>query len=101
MAKRKPASKSQEYLTADAQKALADRLARAEGHLRSIRQMVIDQRCADDILIQVAAVKAALNHFASTLVETEMKACVDSCMPGDADERLQRMTTALAALLKS
>lgn len=99
MAKRK--TKSQEYLTPESQKALADRLARAEGHLRSIRQMVIDHRCADDILIQVAAVKAALNHFASILVETEMKACVDACMPGDADDRLSRVTKALAALLKS
>src|SRR5436190_4876033 len=101
MAKRKQAAKAQEYLTPEAQKGLADRLARAEGHLRSIRQMVIDHRCADDILIQVAAVKAALNHFASTLVETEMKACVDSCMAGEADERLSRVTKALAALLKS
>ena len=72
---------SQEYLTAEAQKALADRLARAEGHIRSVRQMVLDHRCADEILIQVAAVKAALNHVASALVETEMKACVDTCMP--------------------
>ncbi len=93
--------KAHDYMTPEAQKALADRLARAEGHLRSIRQMVVDQRCADDILIQIAAVKAALNHFASTLVETEMKACVDTCMPGEIDERLGRVTKALAALLKS
>src|SRR5947199_10796402 len=89
----------EEYLTAESQKALADRLARAEGHLRSIRQMVIDHRCADDILIQIAAVKAALNHFASTLVETELKACIDTCMAGEADERLGRVTKALAAVL--
>src|SRR5260370_38457215 len=93
--------KAEQYMKPEAQKALADRLARAEGHLRSIRQMVLDHRCADDILIQVAAVKAALNHFASTLVWTEMKACVDSCMPGEADERLARGTKALARLLKS
>lgn len=98
---RQPKQRAHEYLTPESQKALADRLSRAEGHLRSIRQMVLDHRCADDILIQVAAVKAALNHFASTLVETEMKACVDSCMGGEADERLSRATKALAALLKS
>ncbi|GAC1430442.1 MAG: hypothetical protein NVSMB68_02730 [Thermoanaerobaculia bacterium] len=91
----------QEYLTPESQKALADRLARAEGHLRSIRQMVIDHRCADELLVQVAAVKGALNHFAASLVESEMKACVSCCMPGDADERLERMTRALAAVLKS
>lgn len=101
MAAKRKAKPDEEYLTPESQKALADRLARAEGHLRSIRQMVIDHRCADDILIQVAAVKAALNHFASTLVETEMKACVDSCMAGDIDARLRRVTQALAALLKS
>ncbi len=59
--------KAHQYMTPEAQKALADRLARAEGHLRSIRQMVVDQRCADDILIQIAAVKAALKP-ASILV---------------------------------
>jgi DNA-binding FrmR family transcriptional regulator len=101
MARRQKATSAEDYLTPVSQKALADRLARAEGHLRSIRQMVIDHRCADEILIQVAAVKAALNHFASTLVETEMKACVDTCMAGEADERLSRVTKALAALLKS
>jgi DNA-binding FrmR family transcriptional regulator len=36
---------------------IAGRLARAEGHVRSIRQMVVDHRCADEILIQIAAVK--------------------------------------------
>jgi len=102
MARRQKATIStEEYLTPEAQKALADRLARAEGHLRSIRQMVIDHRCADDILLQIAAVKAALNQVAARVIETEMRACVNSCMPGDADDRLSRVAKALATVLKS
>lgn len=93
--------KQAEYLTPDAQKALADRLARAEGHLRSVRQMVVDHRCADEILIQIAAVKAALNQTAAALIDQEMRACVDTCMPGTKDDRLDRVTKALAAVLKS
>ena len=91
----------EEYMTPEAQKALADRLARAEGHLRSIRQMVVDHRCADDILLQIAAVKAALSQVAAVVIETEMRACVNSCMTGDADERLGRVAKALATVLKS
>src|SRR3989442_6845906 len=87
-----------EYLTPESQKAWADRLARAEGHLRSIRQMVIDHRCADEILIQIAAVKAALNQTAAGLIESEMRACADTCMGGSADDRLDRVTNALAAV---
>lgn len=98
---RKAAPAIVEYLTPQAQKALADRLARAEGHVRSVRQMVVDHRCADEILLQVAAVKAALNQFAATLVENEMKACVESCMAGTTTDRLDRVTKALAAVLRS
>lgn len=98
---RKKRATVEEYLTPEAQKALADRLARAEGHLRSIRQMVVDHRCADEVLLQIAAVKAALNQAAAALVEQEMRACVNSCMPGDPDERLARVTKALASVLKS
>jgi DNA-binding FrmR family transcriptional regulator len=92
---------AEEYLTPQAQKALADRLARAEGHLRSVRQMVVDQRCADEILIQIAAVKAALNKTAAALIDSEMRSCVESCMGGSVENRLERVTSALAAVLKS
>ena len=101
MAERRNAEAQPEYLTPEAQKALADRLARAEGHVRSIRQMVIDHRCADEILIQIAAVKAALNQTAASLIESEMRSCVNTCMAGSDDERLERVTKALAAVLKS
>jgi len=101
MAKRKQATKTQEHLTPPPQKALAHRLPRAEGHLRSIRQMVIDHRCADEILIQIAAVKAALNQTAAGLIESEMRACADTCMGGSFEDRLDRVTNALAAVLKS
>lgn len=101
MPARKKATQQQEYLTPEAQKALADRLARAEGHVRSIRQMVVDHRCADEILLQIAAVKAALNQTAASLIDSEMRSCVNTCMGGSDDERLDRVTKALAAVLKS
>src|SRR5713226_1000809 len=101
MAKRKQATKAQEYLTPEAQKGLADRLSRAEGHLRSVRQMVIDHRCADEILIQIAAVKAALNQTAAAIIDSEMRSCVEICMPGNLEGRLSRVTKALSAVLKS
>ncbi len=101
MARRPAKQKPAEYLSPESQKALADRLARAEGHLRSVRQMVLDQRCADEILVQLAAVRAALNQTAAALVEHELRACVDTCMAGSVDERLQRVAKALSTVLKT
>jgi DNA-binding FrmR family transcriptional regulator len=62
--------------------------------------MVEERRCADEILLQVAAVKAALSRFASVLLEHELESCVLGCMEGDAEERLGRVTKVLATLLK-
>jgi len=79
---------------------LANRLARMEGHVRAIRRMVEERRCADEILLQVAAVKASLNAFAAVLLEGELASCAGSCMPGEHEERMARVARALAALLK-
>jgi CsoR family transcriptional regulator, copper-sensing transcriptional repressor len=88
------------YLEDEAQKALVDRLSRLEGHVRSIKRMIEDRRCADEILLQVAAVKAALNQFATAMVDHELKACLQSCMDGHAEERIDRVVKVLSTLLK-
>ena len=95
-----PVTSEQPYLDQDAQKALTNRLARLEGHIRFIRGMVQEHRCADEILLQVAAVKAALNQFSATLLDHELKDCMNSCMQGDGDERLDKVTKVLSTLLK-
>jgi DNA-binding FrmR family transcriptional regulator len=91
---------STSYLDDASKRALGNRLARLEGHLRSVRQMLEDGRCADEILLQVAAVKAALNRFSAVLLEHELRTCMDSCMAGDPGERLDKVTKVLATLLK-
>lgn len=88
------------YLDEDSKRALRHRLARLEGHLRSVRQMLDEERCADEILLQVSAVKAALNRFSAVLLEHELRACMETCMTGDPEERLEKVTRVLSTLLK-
>ena len=73
------------YLDSDSKKALLNRLARLRGHVGAVSRMVEDERCADEILLQVAALKAALNRFSAVLIDHELKSCVESCMTGDSD----------------
>lgn len=88
------------YLDDASKRALTNRLARLEGHFRAVRTMLDEERCADEILLQVAAVKAALNRFSAVLLEHELRTCMDTCMEGDPDERLEKVTKVLATLLK-
>lgn len=88
------------YLDPDSKKALLNRLARLQGHVGAVGRMVEEERCADEILLQVAALKAALNKFSAVLIDHELKACVETCMTGDSEERLERVTKVLSTLLK-
>ena len=88
------------YLSDASKRSLSNRLARLEGHLRAVRKMLEEERCADEILLQVAAVKAALNRFSAVMLEHELHSCMDTCMEGDPDDRLEKVTRVLATLLK-
>ncbi len=61
--------KSQIYLTSDVERDLDARLASIEGHVRSVRRMLAEQRGCHDILIQMSAVKAAVNQATIKLLE--------------------------------
>ena len=95
-----PMNVEQPYLDPESAKGLMDRLARIEGHVRSVSRMVEEHRCADEILLQVSAVKAALNQVSSRILDRELAACVESCMDGDPDQRLKKVTRVLSTLLK-
>ena len=88
------------YLDEASKKALSNRLARLQGHVGAVQRMVEEGRCADEILLQVAALKAALNKFSAVLIDHELKSCVETCMTGDSDDRLDRVMKVLSTLLK-
>lgn len=88
------------YLDEDSKRALRNRLSRLEGHLGAVRKMLGEERCADEILLQVAAIKAALNRFSAVLLEHELRSCMETCMDGEPGDRLERVTRVLSTLMK-
>lgn len=56
------------------------RLARVEGQVRGVRQMVEDERYCADILDQIAAVQNALRAVARETLRNHLKHCVQKAM---------------------
>lgn len=88
------------YLDADAKRALVNRLSRLEGHVGAIKRMVEEARCADEILVQVAAARAAMTQIAVVLLERHLSDCMTTCMEGTDDEVAKRVSKAVALVLK-
>ncbi len=65
-------------------KAVLNRLSRAIGHLESVRQMVEDGRDCSEVLIQLAAVKSAINNVGKVILKDHIDHCiVDAVEQGD------------------
>jgi len=70
---------------------LQNRLRRIEGQVRGLDKMVDEDRWCPDILIQIAAVRAALDKVALGLVEGHVQHCMAE---GAGDEKRRREMTA-------
>ena len=65
-------------------KAVLNRLSRAIGHLQSVRAMVEEGRDCSEVLIQIAAVRSAIDNTGKLILQDHLKHCiVDAAVRGD------------------
>ena len=67
-------------------KAVLNRLSRAIGHLESVKRMVEDGRDCTEVLVQLAAVRSALNSTAKVILKDHLEHCIDDVSAGDSDQ---------------
>ena len=75
-------------------KAVVNRLARAIGHLESVKRMVEEGRDCTDVLIQLAAGRSALNNTAKIILKDHIEHCISGADHGDGDS-LQHLNDAI------
>ncbi len=81
-------------------KDLIHRLNRIEGQIRGIKGMVEKDAYCPDILIQVAAVNAALNSFNKVLLANHIRTCVAEDIRAGKDEVIDELVTTLQKLMR-
>ena len=79
---------------------LIHRLNRIEGQVRGIRGMVEKDAYCTDILMQVAAVNAALNAFNKELLAQHIRTCVVQDIRAGKDETIDDLVSTLQKLMK-
>lgn len=89
------------YLDPELIENLQDRLSRIEGHIRGIKRMLNDKEDCEALLVQMSAVRAALNQAIIKLLEGHMETCIADCARRGDVEALERLKTALALVLKN
>lgn len=81
-------------------KDLMNRLKRIEGQVRGIQGMIEKDAYCADVLIQVAAVNAALNSFSKVLLSNHIHSCVAENIRAGNDEVIDELVILLEKLMR-
>lgn len=81
--------------------AVIKRLARIEGHVRGIKRMVEEDTECPDVLVQIAAVRSALNNVGQIILEDHLKHCmVRAVEEGDFENAMSDLKLSLDRFIK-
>lgn len=79
---------------------LHNRLRRIEGQVRGVQRMVEEERWCPDILVQIAAMQAALDKVALGLAEDHARHCVIGGPEEKVEERTAELMAAMTRLVR-
>ncbi len=81
-------------------KAILNRMNRAIGHFQAVKKMVENDEDCSEVLIQLAAVKAAVNSIGREILKEHLSHCiVDAVESGDQDA-IQALNSAIDKFMK-
>lgn len=86
--------------SAEEKKKLINRLNRIEGQIRGIKKMLESDAYCTDILIQSAAVNAAVNAFNKELLSSHIHGCVARDIRNGKDEVIDELVAIMQKLMK-
>lgn len=81
-------------------KAVLNRLSRAIGHLQSIKTMVEEDRDCSEVLIQLSAVKSAVNNTGKLVLKEHIAHCIVEAIESGDEESLRQLNKAIDSFVK-
>ena len=81
-------------------KAVVNRLARAIGHLERVKAMVEEGRDCSEVLIQLAAVRSALNNTGKVILKDHLEHCIVEAVENHDRETIDELNRAIEQFVK-
>lgn len=81
-------------------KAVINRMNRAIGHMEAIRTMVETGRDCSEVLIQIAAVRSAINNIGKIILEDHINHCIIDALETGDQKALDHLNEAINKFVK-
>ena len=84
------------HVHSDAEKkAVMNRLSKAAGHLESVKRMVERDEDCSDVLIQLAAVRSAINNTGKVILKNHLNHCIVEAVEENDAEAIEKLNQAI------
>lgn len=77
-----------------------NRMSRAIGHMEAVKRMVEDGRDCSEVLIQIAAVRSAINNIGKIILEDHISHCIVDAVEHDDKKALEDLKDAIEKFVK-
>ena len=86
--------------SAEERRAIQNRLSRVIGHLESIKRMVEEGRDCTEVLIQLSAVKSAVNNTGREILKSHLNHCIVDAVKHDDLQKIEELNEAIDRFVK-
>jgi DNA-binding FrmR family transcriptional regulator len=81
-------------------KEISDRLARIEGHVHGVKNMVETDKTCPEILLQITAIRAALNKVSQIIIEDHIESCLkEAATSGKTEPNFEKLKETLSKII--
>ncbi|HCL03471.1 MAG TPA: hypothetical protein DHW61_13855 [Lachnoclostridium phytofermentans] len=84
----------------ESKKAVINRLSRAIGHLESVKKMVEEDVDCSEVLIQLSAVRSAINNTGKVILKEHISHCIVHAIEEGDEEVIQELDNAIDKFIK-
>ena len=84
----------------ESKKNVVNRLARAISHLEKVKRMVEDDCDCAEVLIQIAAVRAAIENTGKVILQDHIQHCIVDAVEHDDEQALDALCQAIDKFVK-
>lgn len=81
-------------------RAVVNRLARAIGHLERVKAMVEEGRDCSEVLVQLAAVRSAINNTGKVILKDHLEHCVADALEAHDRTAIDELNRAIEQFVK-
>ena len=81
-------------------KAILNRLSKAAGHIEAIKRMIENDEDCSQVLIQLAAVRSAINNTGKVVLKNHMNHCIVEAIEENDMETIRQLNDAIDKFIK-